>query len=112
MNADEALRFIKRVKEKIGRYPVLYTNHASAVLLSSKFKNTEFSDTPLWYARFKPDVTDFPKGLWDTYSLWQFSSEIKPQIIIPGTKSDMDVNVYNGTVEKLRAAWPLTRRVP
>ena len=29
MNAEEALRFIKRVKERTGRYPVLYTNHNS-----------------------------------------------------------------------------------
>jgi GH25 family lysozyme M1 (1,4-beta-N-acetylmuramidase) len=112
MNADEALRFIKRVKERTGRYPVLYTNHTSAKLLSAKFKNTEFSQTPLWYARFKSVVTDFPTGLWSSYTLWQFSSEILAQKAVPGTKPDMDINVYNGTVEDLKAKWPLTKKAP
>ncbi len=110
MNADEALVFIKRIKEKSGRYPVLYTNHKSARILSSKFQGTEFANAPLWYARFKSNVTDFPTGLWPTYTLWQFSSEILFQKAIPGTKKDMDVNVFNGTIEDIRAQWPLTRR--
>src|SRR5262245_2814145 len=66
MNADEALLFIKRIKEKSGRYPVLYTNHASARTISLKFRGTEFAKAPLWYARFKSNVTDFPTGLWPT----------------------------------------------
>ncbi|MGV8676935.1 glycoside hydrolase family 25 protein [Pseudomonas aeruginosa] len=109
MNADEAVRFIERVKQRVGRYPVLYTNHASAKLISSKYQSSSFSKTPLWYARFKPKVTDFPVGVWSSYTLWQFSSEILLQMPIPGVKSDMDINVYNGTVEQLRAAWPLTK---
>ena len=109
MNAEESLRFIKRIKERAGRYPVLYTNHRSAKLLSAKFKGTEFAETPLWYARFKSDVTDFPTGLWRSYTLWQFSSEIRPQIALPGVKADMDINVYNGTVDDLKSNWPLAR---
>jgi lysozyme len=112
MNADEALLFIRRVKQLTGRYPVLYTNHASARLISSRFKNSEFSQTPLWYARFKASVTDFPNGIWSTYTLWQFSSEILPQFPVSGTKPDMDINVYNGTIEELKANWPLTKKSP
>lgn len=112
MNANEALLFIRRVKQLTGRYPVLYTNHASAKLISSKFKDSDFSQTPLWYARFKPTVSDFPKGVWPTYALWQFSSEILPQLPVKGTRSDMDVNVYNGTIEELKARWPLTKTAP
>src|SRR5262245_35570523 len=108
MNADEALAFIKRIKEKSGRYPVLYTNHTSAKILSLKFNGTEFTNAPLWYARFKSNVTDFPTGLWPTYTLWQFSSEISFQKAIPGTKKDMNVNVFNGTIDDIRSQWPLT----
>src|SRR5262249_835021 len=109
MNADEALVFINRINEKLGRYPVLYTNHKSARILSSKFNGTASANAPLWYARFKSNVTDFPAGLWPTYTLWQFSSEILFQKAIPGTKKDMDVNVFNGTIEDIRSQWPLTR---
>src|SRR5262245_52878512 len=110
MNADEALVFIKRIKEKSGRYPVLYTNHASAKIISLKFKGTEFANAPLWYARFKSNVTDFPTELWPTYTLCQFSSEILFQMAIPGTKEDMNVNVFNGTIDDIRSQWPLTAR--
>ena len=109
MNAEESLRFIKRVKERTGRYPLLYTNHKSAKLLSAKFKGTEFAEAPLWYARFESAVTDFPSGLWQSYTLWQFSSEIRSQMTLPGVKPDMDVNVYNGTADDLKSNWPLTR---
>lgn len=112
MNASEALVFIKRVKERLGRYPVLYTNHASAALISEKFRNTDFVNTPLWYARFIGKVDNFPTGVWPTYTLWQFSSEIKHQLRVAGTRRDMDINVFNGPVEKLKADWPLTKALP
>ncbi|MBM3116095.1 glycoside hydrolase family 25 protein [Jeongeupia naejangsanensis] len=109
MNADEAIIFIDRIKERTGRYPVLYTNHASAKLISAKYKDSVFTKTPLWYARFRSKVNDFPTGVWPSYTLWQFSSEILPQLPVPGTKPDMDINVFNGTVDQLKAAWPLTK---
>jgi len=112
MNVHEAILFIERVKARIGRYPVLYTNHASAKLISSAHKNSVFAKTPLWYARFKSKVTDFPSGVWPTYTLWQFSSEILAQLPVPGTRPDMDINVFNGSPEQLKAAWPLTKVAP
>jgi GH25 family lysozyme M1 (1,4-beta-N-acetylmuramidase) len=112
MNVDEAVLFVERVKSRTGRYPVLYTNHASAKLISASFRDSVFRNMPLWYARFKANVTDFPSGTWASYTLWQFSSEILAQMPIPGTKPDMDINVFNGTVEELKAAWPLTKAAP
>jgi GH25 family lysozyme M1 (1,4-beta-N-acetylmuramidase) len=109
MNVDEATRFVERVKVRTGRYPVLYTNHSSAKLIATKYKNSVFTKTPLWYARFKRKVTDFPAVVWPTYTLWQFSSELLSQMPIAGTRSDMDVNVFNGTVEQIKASWPLTK---
>lgn len=108
MNVDEAIRFVERIKLRTGRYPVLYTNHASAKLISTKYRDSVFKNTPLWYARFKSNVTDFPTGVWNTYTLWQFSSEIFFQQSIPGTTKDMDVNVFNGSIEQIKAEWPLT----
>jgi GH25 family lysozyme M1 (1,4-beta-N-acetylmuramidase) len=112
MNVNEAILFIERIKARTGRYPVLYTNHSSATIISTKYKDSIFAKTPLWYARFKPKVTDFPSGVWPSYTLWQFSSELLAQISVPGTKPDMDINVFNGTIEQLKAVWPLTKVEP
>jgi hypothetical protein len=96
---------------------MVYANQAVVRQISDIYrKDKVFSKTPLWYARFKSDVTDFPTKTWDVYTLWQFSSEIncKPDhpedclYRVPGTQSDMDVNVYRGTVDELRANWPFS----
>ena len=109
MNATEAIRFIKRVKKRLGRYPVLYVNHAGTRHINHRFNNTVFTHTPLWYAKFTGTINDFPRGVWASYTLWQFSSEILTQQAIPGTEADMDVNIFNGSMDDLKAKWPFTR---
>jgi len=109
MNAAEAVRFIKRVKQRTGRYPVLYVNARSARVITENHRHPVFTKTPLWYARFAGNLDPFPPGPWPSYTLWQFSSEILTQQAIPGTAYDMDVNVFNGTMDELKARWPLTK---
>lgn len=115
MNLANARRFLQRIREKTGRYPMLYANQAVVKEISLRFRHDEvFSKAALWYARFKAQVTDFPTGTWDTYTLWQFSSEINcaaahPENClyrVPGTKTDMDINVYRGSIADLRSKWP------
>ena len=110
MSVEDAEQFIARVKERTGRYPMVYANHKSASIISKSSSRSAFGSAPLWYARFRPDIPDFPKGTWTTYTLWQFSSEIRVQYRIPGTRFDMDINVFNGSVEELKRVWPFTRR--
>lgn len=112
MSIDEAVTFMNYVYEKTGRVPVVYANHSTTVLLNSKVKNQAiFQKSKLWYARFKSSVTDFPKGIWSDYFMWQFSSEINCSTTgsclynVPGTKSDMDVNVFYGSARELADQW-------
>jgi lysozyme len=118
MSFDEARIFIKRIKEKTGRYPFVYANNLVTRAIADHYGEDDvFAKTRLWYARFKRTVTDFPAGTWKTYTLWQFSSEINCSAenraaclyTVPGTEYDMDVNVYNGTIEELRSQWPFNR---
>jgi lysozyme len=118
MSLANARRFIRRIHKKTGRYPLLYANQAVVKQISDSYpKDKVFSKTPLWYARFKSRVTDFPTETWDAYTLWQFSSEINcnpdhPENClyrVPGTQTDMDVNVYRGSVDELKANWPFKR---
>ncbi len=112
VSADEIKIFLKYVKKKTGSYPIFYANQTVVKDLSENYPNDEIlSKIPLWYARFKSNVTDFPGGIWKTYTFWQFSSEIncQPQkqclYRVPGTLSDMDINVYNGTINELKKNW-------
>jgi lysozyme len=115
MSFEEARAFIKRIKEKTGRYPLIYANNLVTKAISEQYGvDGVFAKTHLWYARFKSTVTDFPAGTWKAYTLWQFSSEINCDpanrtaclYTVPGTAYDMDVDVYNGTIEELRKKWP------
>jgi GH25 family lysozyme M1 (1,4-beta-N-acetylmuramidase) len=115
MSFDDARIFIKRIKEKTGRYPIVYANRDVTKAISDQYGADDvFSKTRLWYARFKRSVTDFPAGTWKTYTVWQFSSELNCNAAdrraclytVPGTEYDMDVDVYNGTIEELRSKWP------
>ncbi|MBB5350179.1 GH25 family lysozyme M1 (1,4-beta-N-acetylmuramidase) [Haloferula luteola] len=112
MNVDGAKRFVKFFYDQKGFLPVIYANqNVTRHLNQSLAGDAHFSQTRLWYARFKRKVSDFPKGLWTTYFLWQFSSEINCQQTgqclynVPGTRFDMDVNVYFGTPKELAKHW-------
>jgi lysozyme len=118
ISLDDARLFIQHVKDKTGRYPLVYGNDAVIRAITSRFgKDEVFSKTPLWYARFREEIPDFPTGTWNSYTLWQFSSEINcsPQqsspclIRVPGTQRDMDINVYNGSIDVITEAWPFGR---
>ncbi|MCB1024834.1 MAG: glycoside hydrolase family 25 protein [Acidobacteria bacterium] len=112
VTANEIKTFILAIKRKTGRYPIFYGNQSVVADLSRSNRGDDLLvKIPLWYARFKSQVTDFPEGIWDTYTFWQFSSEINcaPEesclYRVPGTLSDMDINVFNGTLKTLRAKW-------
>jgi GH25 family lysozyme M1 (1,4-beta-N-acetylmuramidase) len=119
MSFDEARAFINRVKQKTGRYPIIYANNLVTKAIANQYGEDDvFAKTHLWYARFKRSVNDFPTGTWKTYTLWQFSSEMncspadRSQCLytVPGTEYDMDVDVFNGTIDELRKGWPFAER--
>lgn len=112
MNEANAVRFLDYVYRATGRMPVVYANHSVALALNDRLGRVPLvKKTKLWYARFRSNIPDFPKGIWDTYFLWQFSSEINCHRTggclynVPGTTYDMDVNVFYGTRDQLAAAW-------
>lgn len=112
MSLDQALEFIEYVYKKTGKICLIYANNTTVKLLNRKYPNNELlKKSMLWYARFKSNVTDFPKGIWKGYFLWQFSSEINCNRTgsclynVKGTKSDMDINVFAGSLDQLKEIW-------
>lgn len=136
MDLDQAIRFIDYIKEATGRYPMVYVTGSIHDAIFRRFgKSSVFSRVPLWYVRVENDISRHLKNSsWDSYTLWQFSSELNccqkingrricnppkktcpfggraPIRRIPGVDLDIDVNIYYGTVEELKSNWPFTFR--
>lgn len=109
MSLPEAEKFMSRIYEKTGRYPAVYVNLSMYEAISKKYdKHSVFAKGPLWIARFKPSLSLKTRNVWEDYTLWQFSSELncsrsrKCLYRVPGTKTDMDVNVFNGDAAALK----------
>ncbi len=112
MSLEDAEIFVRHVKTRTGRYPILYTNHNVARYVAARAKDYPLlSRLPIWYARYRPDVTGvFPIGSWSNYMLWQFSSGVncsarKCPYRVPGTATDIDVNVAGVGLEELKKVW-------
>lgn len=85
MSVAEAARFVKRVHELTGRYPMLYITGKVHGIITRGFASRPelqiFKNTPLWYARYCDDISCYfpPKQalpVLERPSLWQFASEI------------------------------------
>ncbi|MCF6322124.1 MAG: glycoside hydrolase family 25 protein, partial [Rhizobiaceae bacterium] len=105
--------FARHIKKILGRYPMLYTNHATAKMIAAdRQKYPILSRLKLWYPRYRPSIKNvFPLGNWENYTLWQFSVGINCTkrhcpYRVPGTRRDIDVNVTGLSIEALRKAWP------
>ena len=113
MSLEDAERFSSYIYKKIGRFPMLYTNHNTATFIAANRRDYPLlSRLKLWYARYKSDVTGvFPLGNWDEPTLWQFAyggncNAKSCPYRVKGTPNDIDVNVSLQTVEQLRKNWP------
>ena len=118
MSLADAEIFANQIKIRVGRYPVLYTNGSTATFISQhKDEYPLLSRLPLWYARYRDDITTvFPTDTWPTYALWQFSSmhncgAKSCPYRVKGARADIDVNVSPLGVAELRAAWPFSELV-
>lgn len=113
MSLKDAEIFARYVKARVGRYPVLYTNHATSKFIAdNRAKYPLLSRLNLWYARYKPSIPNvFPMGNWPSYTIWQFSSMAncnKKSCLrrINGADDWIDVNVVALSPAELRKQWP------
>jgi GH25 family lysozyme M1 (1,4-beta-N-acetylmuramidase) len=119
MSLEDAQKFVVRIHDKTGRWPMLYVNGSTAKhIADNRAEYRILSRLNLWYARFSPEIEGhFPKGNWDKYAIWQFSAtpncnERRCPQRVPGTPNDIDVNVADLTPDALRAAWPMDDLLP
>lgn len=114
MSLKDAEEFVRHIKRRLNRYPLIYVNGSVAKHIADKRADYPLlSRLQLWYARYTPTIGDhFPKGNWDQYALWQFSSNINCNknacpYRVSGANDDIDVNVVDMDIKALKKAWPL-----
>ena len=119
MSLEDAQVFAGHIKTRTGRYPVLYTNHATARHIAANRDTYRIlSRLPLWYARYRPGITgSFPMGNWDNYALWQFSAAAnctkrRCPYRVKGAQNDIDVNVAPMTRAELARVWAFGDLLP
>ncbi len=119
MSLEDAQIFAGHIRARTGRYPVLYTNHNTARYIAA-YRNDYpvLARLPIWYARYRPDVKGvFPMGNWDNYLMWQFSSgqncsKRRCPYRVPGTLTDIDVNVAPMSRAELAKVWARGNLLP
>ena len=104
MSLKQARDFVSLMKERIGRYPVLYGGAWLKEQLHGK-RDEVLSRCPLWVSQYstKPIL---PPG-WTKYALWQYTDGTSgPEPRVVNGIGRCDRNQYNGTISQLRKVWP------
>jgi lysozyme len=108
MSLDEARQFVLLIKARTGRYPLLYASPSVLRQRMSADTRNVLSKCPLWYVRMLDRPIGVP-AIWASYTLWQFSSEIRSVYRLAGADPATDVNFFQGSADELRQLWPFTR---
>jgi lysozyme len=107
MTLREAEAFVQRVRDRVGRYPVLYTGQS---FIRERLGNrtpaqTVLSNCPLWIARYSSQLPVVPPAF-PTFTLWQYTDGAQgPQPHqVPGV-GRCDRDKFNGDEAGLRRLW-------
>uniref|UniRef100_A0A2S2Q6Y2 Lysozyme M1 n=1 Tax=Sipha flava TaxID=143950 RepID=A0A2S2Q6Y2_9HEMI len=101
MTQNQAEDFIKTVQKIAGSVIMIYGSYNTLNNYSTPF----LRNIPLWIAYYNTQLK-IPFG-WDKWVLWQYTNGIKgpwPHEVIGIGLCDRDI--FNGSVDKLKAFWP------
>lgn len=87
---EKVIYWLTRVEAHYGVKPIIYASY--------KFKmkyldNSFFNDYPYWIAHYHVDAVHYT----GTWNFWQHSD----RGVVSGIKEDVDLNVFNGTLQEL-----------
>jgi lysozyme len=110
MTVDQAQHFVQMIRDETGRLPVVYGGSLLREQIDHN-PNPILSNCPLWYVRYAPAPVGIPTQVWPTYTLWQYTdgNDGPGPHATPGV-TGADRNMFQGTADELKAAWPFTRR--
>lgn len=93
--------FLATVREKSGTVPILYSGYVIKEQLGAA-DDPDLGFYPLWLAQYTQGEPTWPKGTWDNWWLWQFTSGAT----IDGVSAPCDASAYHGTAADLIQEWP------
>ena len=107
MPRKEAEAFVTRVKDKTGRYPMLYTRRNLADDILKITKTSELAKCALWLSAYtsKPRIP----AAWTDWTLWQYTGDdVGPNQphSVAGVGA-CDRNTFNGDAVALNRLWGL-----
>jgi lysozyme len=110
MSYEDVIAFVLEVKRWTGRYPVIYGGALLREATRSR-RATVLTDCPLWFSRYNNRPYGIPDP-WQIWTLWQYTDGNwgpEPHSV-PGI-GRCDRNTFNGSLERLKEAWPLSHAV-
>jgi lysozyme len=87
--------WVAAIEEKVGQAPIAYTRAGFWAQIGNP---AGFTACPLWVASYGVASPHMPKG-WSDYAFWQSSDSAT----IAGLPGAWDLNIFNGSLDDLRA---------
>jgi GH25 family lysozyme M1 (1,4-beta-N-acetylmuramidase) len=88
--------WMDKVQAATGRVPIIYTGK---YFWNDNVGSGDFADHPLWLAAYvQPNCPSTPNA-WGGWTMWQYNDNGS----IPGIAGNVDVDMFNGTMEQLQA---------
>jgi len=110
MTLEQAHRFVEMIKNETGRYPLIYGGSMLREGIGTR-PDPILANCPLWYARYRDRPIGIPTQVWTSFTLWQYTDgNDGPEPHRVDGIGRCDRNIFNGTIEELRAQWPFTRK--
>ena len=115
MRADQAARFVERIKQRTGKYPGVYgsENRLRAVLNApgvSRADKAILGNCWLWIANYHYQPT--ASSPWSNWRLWQYTGDgkcdLRPRSAYPIRVANIaraERNIFRGSNESLAAWW-------
>jgi GH25 family lysozyme M1 (1,4-beta-N-acetylmuramidase) len=87
--------WMDKVQAATGRVPIIYTGK---YFWNDNVGSGDFAGNPLWLAAYVSPCPSTPDA-WGGWSMWQYNDNGA----IPGIAGNVDVDMFNGTIEQLNA---------
>ena len=106
MSVQQAIRFVRRIQDKLHKPPLLYAGHYLRELLDGH-RQHPLTVCPIWFADYRPHhpAPELPAP-WPTWAIWQYAGDV-PEHSSGGVPSleKCDRNSFNGSLQQLKDFW-------